>query len=129
MNMVYRLIRSSGNLCLLLSVLFTWGCASTSIHVDQHRDEWIARPLSELKEAMSRPGSYASKVKWKETTYPLANGNSVFVEPLGQDCIVHWEINPKNIIIGAKAVGSGCTQEQGPGTELLRRITPLPSNW
>ncbi len=72
--------------------------------------EWIARPLSELKEAMKSPDSYASKIGWQETNYPLANGNYVFVEPLSDDCAAHWEINKGGIIIGYQAKGSGCGQ-------------------
>ena len=48
-------------------------CASP-IYVNEHAKNWIARPLSELKQAMKSPDSYASKSGWKETTYPLAMG-------------------------------------------------------
>ena len=76
--------------------------------------EWIARPLSELKQEMKSPDSYASKIRWKETTYPLANGNFVYIEPVSADCSVHWEVNQGGIIIGYQAKGNGCKQEGGP---------------
>ncbi len=77
---------------------------------DRSRD-WITRPLSELKQEMKRPDSYASKIGWKETTYPLANGNFVYVEPVSVDCSVHWKISQSGIIIGYQAKGTGCKQE------------------
>ena len=57
---------------------------------------------------MSREGSYASRIGWKETTYPLDNGNWVYVEPAGvggKDCLIHWEVNPQGIIVGARTEG------------------------
>lgn|SRR5208283_3241812 len=94
---------------LLFMVLLN-GCA-TQISVEDHSREWVARPLSELKQEMNRPDSYASKSGWKETTYPLANGNYVYVEPLREGCSVHWEVNSKDIIIGYDAKGNDCYQE------------------
>jgi hypothetical protein len=75
--------------------------------------EWVARPLAELKEEMKKPDSYASKTGWEETTYPLSNGDFVYVEPVSADCSIHWEINQKGIIIGYQAKGKGC-KWQGP---------------
>ena len=95
-------------LCLILLC----GCASQQSLEDLSR-KWIARPLSELKEDMKNPESYASKIDWKETTYPLANGNSVYVEPVRANCFVHWEISESGIIIGYQAKGKACEQE-GP---------------
>jgi hypothetical protein len=80
--------------------------------VDEHGREWIARPLTELKQEMNRPDSYASKKGWKETTYSLANGNYVYVEPIFDDCLVHWEVNSGGIIIGYQAKGNGCGLEE-----------------
>ncbi len=95
---------------LLLYIILLTGCASQMSSENLGR-VWIARPLSELKEEMKSPDSYASKVGWQETTYPLADGNYVFVEPLSVDCFVHWEVNRSGIIIGYKAKGKGCKQE------------------
>ncbi len=92
---------------LLLYVIFLHGCAS-QMSVEDLSRVWVARPLSELKQEMKSPDSYASKIGWKETTYQLANGNSVYVEPVGDDCSVHWEINRGGIIIGYQVKGSGC---------------------
>jgi len=94
---------------LLLYIILLYGCASQMSVEDRSRD-WIARPLSELKQEMKSPDSYASKIGWKETTYPLANGNFVYVEPVSVDCSVHWEISQSGIIIGYQAKGNGCKQ-------------------
>ena len=97
---------------LLLSAILLYGCASQRSLEDLSR-EWITRPLSELQEEMKKPDSYASKIGWKETTYPLANGNYVYVEPVRTNCFVHWEINDGGIIIGYQVKGDGC-KEGGP---------------
>ncbi len=96
-------------LCLLY-ITFLSGCASEMSSRDLS-GSWVARPLSELKQEMKRPDSYASKIGWKETTYPLANGNFVYVEPVGADCSVHWEVNQSDIIVGYQVKGNGCRQE------------------
>src|SRR5512135_1365765 len=96
-------------ICLLLYTILLYGCASQMSIEDLSRD-WIAKPLSELKQEMKSPDSYASKIGWKETTYPLANSNFVYVEPVSVDCSVHWEISQSGIIIGYQAKGNGCKQ-------------------
>jgi hypothetical protein len=106
--------------CLLFFMILLNGCAS-QIAVDEHSREWIARPLSELKQEMAKPDSYASKKGWKETTYSLANGNSVYVEPIGDDCFIHWEINSAGLIIGYQAKGVGCNQEPNYDDRLSRQ--------
>jgi len=96
--------------CILFFMVFLNGCAS-QIAVDEHGSEWTARPVSELKQEMNSPDSYASKIGWKETTYSLANGNYVYVEPIEENCFMHWEINSGGIIIGYQAKGDGCPKE------------------
>ena len=98
---------------LLLYVILLCGCASQSPRENLSRDR-IARPLSELKQEMKNPNSYASKIGWKETTYPLANGDFVYIEPVSADCSVHWEINQSGIIIGYLAYKNNCKQSEGP---------------
>ena len=94
---------------LLPYIILLCGCAS-QMSVEDRSRYWITRPLSELKQEMKSPDSYASKIGWKETTYPLANGNFVYVEPVSADCSVHWEISQSGIIIGYQAKGNGCKQ-------------------
>lgn len=125
--MKYQSILLSKKWCFLLFIVFLYGCAS-QISLKEHSNEWISRPLSELKQAMNSPDSYASKIGWKETTYPLVNGNSVFVEPFSTDCSLHWEITPRGTIIGYRAVGSGCEQESRSDNSMIRTIT-APSKY
>jgi hypothetical protein len=94
----------------LLFIFFLHGCSSQT-SIKAHVNEWLTRPVSELKQAMKRPDSYASKIKWEETTYPLANGNSVYVEPIGEDCSIHWEATPRGTIVRYRASGKGCEEE------------------
>lgn len=106
---------SANTVWLPLYFILLCGCAS-QLSLEDHSREWIARPLSELKEKMKSPDSYASKIGWKETTYPLPNRNFVYIEPVSADCSVHWEVNEGGIIIGYKAKGNGCKQGEGPGS-------------
>ena len=112
---------------LLLYIILLYGCASQMSLEDLSRD-WIARPLSELKQEMKSPDSYASKIGWKETTYPLANGNFVYVEPVSADCSVHWEINQGGIIIGYQAKGNGCKQSEGTNNSNIEN-TRMRRDW
>jgi hypothetical protein len=102
---------------LLLCIILLGGCASQMSYEDLG-SQWIARPLAELKQKMEDPGSYASKIEWKETTYPLRDGDYVFVEPIGADCSIHWKINQKDIIIGYQPKGKGCPRGTGPDSIL-----------
>jgi len=102
---------------LLLYIILLCGCATQRSLEDLSRN-WIDRPLSELKQEMKSPDSYASKIGWKETTYPLANGNFVYVEPVSADCSVHWEINQTGIIIGYRAKGNDCKQSEEPNNSI-----------
>jgi hypothetical protein len=104
---------------LLLYIILLYGCAS-QMSLEHLGRDWITRPLSERKEEMKSPDSYASKIGWKETTYPLANGNFVYVEPVSTDCSVHWEINQSGIIIGYQAKGNGCKQGKGPDNSIIK---------
>lgn len=58
--------------------------------------------------AMADPRNYIHKIHWKETTYPLENGNWVYVTPAGKGCFVHFEVNPEGIIVGYRLVGDRC---------------------
>ncbi len=103
---------------LTLFIMLLYGCASQMSLEDLSRN-WLARPLSELKEEMKRPDSYSSKIGWKETTYPLANGGFVYVEPVRADCSVHWEISQSGIIVGYQGKGDGCKGGGGPDYNII----------
>jgi hypothetical protein len=109
----------------LVLVVLLCGCGAR-LYVEEHGNQWISRPLSELQQEMSSPESYASKIQWQEKTYPLANGYYMFVEPLSPDCFMHWDINPRDKIVGYRAVGSGCEQKRSESSvsDKLESITP-----
>lgn len=94
---------------LLLSIILFCGCAS-KIYIEDLSRDWIARPLSDLKQEMKKPDSYASKIGWKETTYLLPNGDFVYIQPVSDDCFVHWEINQNDIIINYQTKGKDCRE-------------------
>jgi hypothetical protein len=93
--------------------IFLAGCMSQIVSLDQHTRSWIGHPIANMKASVERPQSYASSIGWKEKTYPLENGNWVFIEPDTLRTFVHWEVNPQGIIVGyaAEAVGRGETTE------------------
>ena len=122
--MKYQSIMLYRKWCFLLFIVFLFACSSP-IYVNEYARNWIARPLSELKQAMQSPDSYASKIGWKEATYPLANGNSVYIEPLSENCSIQWEISSRGTIIRYRAVGSGCGKEPGSDS-FIRTLTPPP---
>lgn len=76
------------------------GCLSQIAPSKTAAGRWISRPIQEIREVSERLGSYANRIKWKEKTQNLENGNWVYVEPDRQDCFVHWEVNREGIIIG-----------------------------
>jgi hypothetical protein len=104
---------------LLLSIILFCGCASRMSLEDLGRT-WVARPLSDLKEEMKSPDSYASKIGWKEITYPLSNGNFVYVEPVSADCSMYWEVNQSDIIVGYQAKGKGCKGGSGSKNSIIK---------
>lgn len=92
------------------------GCVSQIPSLKSYLKTGMGLPIAEVQQRMSRPSSYASSIGWQETTYPLDNGNWVYVEPTGEHgkllgggpCFVHWEVNPEGIIVGAHTEGEGC---------------------
>lgn len=68
----------------------------------------IGSPIDSLIAAKRRPGSFASRTGWKEQKYKLENGNWVYVSPEREGCIVHWEVNPQDFIVGYRTEGDRC---------------------
>lgn len=103
---------------LPLFIILLYGCAS-QMSIENRGNNWLARPLSDLKQEMQRPDSYASKIGWKETTYPLANGDFVYVEPLSSDCAIHWRVSQSNIIVSYQGKGDGCKEGEGSDYNII----------
>ena len=127
--MKIRSILSAAKWCLLLLLLFPTGCAH-QLSVEELGNEWIARPLAELKQHMKSPDTYAAKIGWQEKTYPLANGYYAYVEPLSPDCSIHWSVNQRDIIVDYRATGSGCQRTSREGSEdNMQKVTPPSARW
>jgi hypothetical protein len=117
-------------LYFVISLLLLAGCATSQVPVEDIGNNWVSRPLAELKQSMKDPDSYASKIHWKEKTYPLANGYYAFVEPIAPDCVIHWRINQRDIIVGYQAEGSGCKSEESESkTTNIWNLSPKKSSW
>ena len=95
-------------------VLAFCGCVSQIVSLKEYTQDWLGRPIAEKRQIISREGSHASNIGWRETTYPLDNGNWVYVYLYGKDCFVHLEVNPQGIIAGAKTQGKGCDSYRYP---------------
>ena len=85
------------------------GCSAS--HLPPFKDytaQLIGTPLVDLQLADAQPGSYVSKSDAETRTYPLENGDSVYVSPLRKDCIVYWQVDPQGMIIGYRSEGARC---------------------
>ena len=74
----------------------------------EHANAWIGRPLEDYRRIMSRPEDYAYRIRWKEKTYRLPNGNMVFVVPDRPECLIHFEVDSQGTIIGHRLEGGRC---------------------
>ena len=81
------------------------GCLSQIVTLDEHIKSWLGQPIEEKRNILSRPGSYASSIGWKEKTYRLDNGNWTYVAPVRPNCLIHWEVSPQGTIVGYKLEG------------------------
>ncbi|MGO9378834.1 MAG: hypothetical protein ACLPN1_04430 [Dissulfurispiraceae bacterium] len=115
---------------IVLLLIFLSGC-SYQVPVEDLSNEWISRPLDELKQAMKSPDSYASKIGWQEKTYPLAEGHFAYVEPISPDCSIQWSINERDIIVDYRAMGKGCKHTNAPSTSEgnMSNITKPTTLW
>lgn len=112
----------------LLLLLFLSGCAP-QVAVEDLGNEWISRPLAELKQAVQSSDSYASKIGWQEKTYPLANGYYAYVEPISPNCSIHWSINQRDIIVDYRAIGSGCHRTGEDAEKGIQEISKPAKNY
>lgn len=91
-----------------LGVVSSLGCMSQIRPFPEYAEGWVGTSVDRLIEAKDRPGSYASRVGWKDKRYELGNGNWVYVSPERADCTVHWEVNSSRIIVGYRTEDEGC---------------------
>lgn len=98
-------MRTLNTIIILVAVLLS-GCLHNIGTIKEYTQSWIGRPIEETKKLVRDSHSYASRIHWKEKTYPLENGNWVYVEPDSPNCFIHWEVNPQGIIVGYKLEGN-----------------------
>jgi hypothetical protein len=104
----------------VFSVFLLFGCGGTkAVFIEDHGQEYTARNIDELKEYMKSPESYAYKVKWKDITYPMADGYYGFVEPIGKNCDIHWMVNKRHKLVRYDAKGEGCDTTKSSDMELM----------
>ena len=93
---------------ILLTLLFC-GCLISQIaSMGDSAKTWIGEPIFTRQKFVNDSDSYALRIAWKETTYPLKNGNFIYVEPVREDCFIRWEVNPDNIIVDYKTERNRC---------------------
>lgn len=93
---------------VLAILLVLFGCMSQIRPFPEYANGWIGKSIDRLIIATRRPGSFASRIGWKEKQYKLENSNWVYVSPEREGCIVHWEVNPEGIIVGYRTEGERC---------------------
>ncbi len=84
------------------------GCMSQIPSVKDWSGSWVGEPVTRVISLTERPGEYASKVNWKDYRYELGNGNWVYVAPIRENCLVHFEVNTQGIIVGYRTEGDRC---------------------
>jgi hypothetical protein len=65
------------------------GCFRNIPSIEEYTNYWIGKPIEDMREIVSSPESYGSRIGWQESTYKLANGNWVYIEPDKKDCNIH----------------------------------------
>lgn len=83
-------------------------CTTSIPGLREWADQNVGRPIAELRELDQHPGSYASRIGWKEKTYPLDNGRLVYVHPDRPGCEIHFEVGNDGNVVGYRPVGDGC---------------------
>lgn len=93
---------------VIAMLLVSFGCMSQIRPFPEYANGWIGKPINRLIIATKRPGSFASRTGWREKQYKLENGNWVYVSPEREGCVVHWEVNPQDIIVNYRTEGDHC---------------------
>ena len=83
-------------------------CASQIVPLQEHTKAWVGRPLADYRAMSARSRTYADEIAWGEKWAQLPNGNREYLRPVRPGCIVRWEINPSDTIVGARSEGDRC---------------------
>lgn len=90
---------------------FIPGCTTSIPGLKEWADQNIGQPISELRDLDESPGSYASRIRWAEKTYPLDNGHWVYVHPDRVGCEIHFEVGTDGNVVDYRPVGEGCPHQ------------------
>lgn len=94
----------SCTLAIMLAISLV-GCVSQIPRVKDWADQGIGLPIRNLFGRIQDPGSYVARTHSKIGKYKLDNGHFVYTEPVWTDCVVHWEVNADEIIVGYRMDG------------------------
>jgi len=95
-------------LAVALMTVMATACVSQIPPVKEWANEAIGSSINLLLESARHPGSYVSRSGGHIRQYPLENGNTAYVEPVREGCLIHWEVNLRGIIIGYRTEGDRC---------------------
>ena len=85
------------------------GCSTPGLPpFKDYTAQLIGTPLVDLKVADAQPESYVSRSGAEPRTYLQENGDSVYVSPVREDCLVYWQVDPQGMIIGYRSEGTRC---------------------
>lgn len=101
------MVRPGTSLAAVLTML-SGSCTTSIPPLDAWAQQSVGRPIGELRELDRSSGSYASRIGWKEKTYPLDDGRWVYVHPDRPGCEIHFEVGSDGNVVGYRAVGDGC---------------------
>lgn len=93
-------------LVLIVFAMLNAACISQIASVKDSANSWIGQSIDRRNQLP--PGKYEKQIKWQEKTYLLPNGNTVFVEPVREDCFIHWEVDKSRTIVAYKTEGARC---------------------
>ena len=93
----------------VLAFICLKGCLVSQIPpVKKFAETMIGASVEDLVEMNTVPQSYASKIGWVEKKYSLESGNWVYITPIRDGCLVHWEIDLFGVIVDYKTEGERC---------------------
>ena len=105
--------RSVAHRGLLIAISMTLlsvapGCMSQIPSIREFANREVGQSIDGLLEAVRRPGSYVARTGSHIQQYRLENGNSVYVEPIQEGCLIYWEVNSSGTIVNYRVEGDHC---------------------
>ena len=95
-------------LAVALMTVMATACISQIPTTKDWANGAIGSSINPLLEAARHPGSYISRSGGYIERYPLENGNTAYVAPISEGCLIHFEVNSNSIILGYRTEGDRC---------------------